>query len=79
MIDIIFVNWNAGNLLKEAVDSIVQYHSGLVGKVVIVDNASTDDSLARVEAIPDLPFELEVIRNIKMEVKNERTNTIFET
>ena len=63
MIDIIFVNWNAGNLLKEAVDSIVQYHSGLVGKVVIVDNASTDDSLARVEAIPDLPFELEVIRN----------------
>ena len=63
MIDIIFVNWNAGNLLKEAVSSIVQYHNNLVSKVIIVDNASTDDSLARVENLSDLPFDLEIIRN----------------
>lgn len=63
MIDIIFVNWNAGNLLCEAVSSIIQYHSNLVSKVVIVDNASTDDSLERVEKLENLPFELIIIRN----------------
>ncbi len=63
MIDIIFVNWNAGKLLQEAVSSIMDYHNNLVGKVIIVDNASTDTSLEQVEALSPLPFELKIIRN----------------
>lgn len=64
-VDVIIVNWNAGTQLAEAIASIAQYPSNLVSSVIIVDNASTDDSLARAEAIPDLPFHLQVIRNVK--------------
>lgn len=45
-IDIVIVNWNAGKLLSDCVSSIQQYEHGLVNKVIIVDNASTDDSLS---------------------------------
>jgi len=31
--------------------------------VIIVDNASTDDSLAQVEALQNLPFQLQIVRN----------------
>lgn len=61
--NVVIVNWNAGPQLAEVVDSIVQFHQGLVSSVIIVDNASTDDSLARVEALTDLPFKLHVTRN----------------
>jgi GT2 family glycosyltransferase len=63
MIGIVVVNWNAGTQLAEAIGSIAQYHHGLVSSIIIVDNASTDDSLAQVEAIQDLPFQLQIIRN----------------
>lgn len=63
LISIIIVNWNAGPQLAEVVSSIGKYHHGLVSAVVLVDNASTDDSLGRVEALPSLPFKLLVIRN----------------
>jgi GT2 family glycosyltransferase len=63
LLSIIIVNWNAGPQLCEVVASIVQYHSSLVACAIIVDNASTDDSLAQVEALPNLPFELQIIRN----------------
>ncbi|TAJ77006.1 MAG: glycosyltransferase family 2 protein [Gallionellaceae bacterium] len=62
-LNIIIVNWNAGTQLAEAFGSIVQYHHGLVASVIIVDNASTDDSLAQVEALQNLPFQLQIIRN----------------
>jgi Predicted glycosyltransferases len=62
-LDIILVNWNAGPQLAEAVTSIAQHHHNLVSSVIVVDNASTDDSLARVEAFTDLPFQLRIIRN----------------
>lgn len=62
-IDVVVVNWNAGSQLAEAVASIARYHDDLVSSVVIVDNASTDDSLARTRAITDLPFHLQVIHN----------------
>lgn len=61
--DIILVNWNAGPQLAEAVTSIAQHHHNLVSSVIVVDNASTDDSLARVKAFTDLPFQLHIIRN----------------
>lgn len=60
---IVVVNWNAGPQLAEAIASIAQYHHNLVSSVIIVDNASTDDSLARVEALTGLPFQLHIIRN----------------
>lgn len=63
MIDIVVVNWNAGTQLLEAIRSIAQYHHGFVSSVIIADNASTDDSLAQVEALQNLPFQLQIIRN----------------
>lgn len=63
MIDIVIVNWNAGTQLVEAISSIAQYHHGFVSSVIIADNASTDDSLAQVEALQNLPFKLQTIRN----------------
>lgn len=62
-LNIIIVNWNAGTQLVEVVGSIAQYHRGLVASVIIVDNASIDDSLAQVEALQNLPFQLQIIRN----------------
>ncbi len=62
-LSIVIVNWNAGSQLAEAVASIEKYHHRLVSSVVIVDNASTDDSLSRVETLQDLPFKPLIIRN----------------
>jgi len=63
MLNVVIVNWNAGSQLAEAVTSIAQHHHSLVSSVIIIDNASTDDSMARVEALTDLPFHLQMIRN----------------
>jgi GT2 family glycosyltransferase len=63
MVNIITINWNAGLQLSEVVASVAQYHNGLVSSVIIVDNASTDDSLAQVEGLQNLPFQLQIIRN----------------
>jgi GT2 family glycosyltransferase len=62
-VSIIIVNWNAGSQLAEVIASITKFHHSLVSSVIIIDNASTDDSLAQVEALKNLPFQLEVIRN----------------
>lgn len=62
-LSIIIINWNAGSQLVEVVASIAQYHHGLLEAVIIVDNASTDDSLAQVEALSKLPFQLQIVRN----------------
>jgi GT2 family glycosyltransferase len=63
MVDIIMVNWNAGTQLAEAVSSIAQYHHDLVSLVIIVDNASSDDSLAQVDSLKNLSVPLKIIRN----------------
>lgn len=62
-VSVIIVNWNAGPQLADCVASIAQYHCGLVSSLIVVDNASTDDSLAQVEALERLPFQLVVVRN----------------
>jgi GT2 family glycosyltransferase len=49
-LSIIFVNWNAGALLSQAVDTIVAYHPSVEYEIVVVDNASTDDSIARLRS-----------------------------
>lgn len=63
MISIVIVNWNAGSQLADAVESILQHHHSLVSMLVVVDNASSDDSLARAEALGNLPFPIQIIRN----------------
>jgi GT2 family glycosyltransferase len=60
---IITVNWNAGSQLEKLVSSIEQHHHGLVSSVVIVDNASTDDSLDRVEGLQGLFLKPLIVRN----------------
>jgi len=58
-VDIVIVNWNAGRQLADCVKSIRTFgHS--VGSIILVDNASTDDSLAGL-SVQDLP--LIIIRN----------------
>jgi GT2 family glycosyltransferase len=59
VIDIVLVNWNSGGQLEEALASIVNCHKGLIGRVVVVDNASSDGSMARIKENKfELPLEL---------------------
>ena len=60
---VVIVNWNAGTQLAEAVSSINAHHQDLVSSVIIVDNASTDDSLAQVEKLRHVAFDLQIVRN----------------
>lgn len=63
LFSIIIVNWNAGSQLADCVASIAKYHGDLVLSVIIVDNDSTDDSLAQVGKLKKLPFQLLIVRN----------------
>jgi N-acetylglucosaminyl-diphospho-decaprenol L-rhamnosyltransferase len=48
-VSVVIVNWNAGEALAACVASVAADRGG-VGEVVLVDNASTDGSVARVRA-----------------------------
>ena len=63
MIDVIIVNLNADSQLRDAIQSIAKFHHALVSTIVIVDNASIDESLAQVEALDTFSFPLQIIRN----------------
>ncbi|MDR3453490.1 MAG: glycosyltransferase family 2 protein [Rhodoferax sp.] len=54
MIDIICVNWNAGDQLHACIASIAQYGSGLVFQTIVIDNGSIDGSDACVEGLPNV-------------------------
>ena len=49
MIDIVLVNWNSGSQLREALRSIVDNHEGVVSRIVVVDNNSTDGSASNID------------------------------
>lgn len=52
--DIVIVNWNSRDYLRKCIASIVQaaaMRPGIVQSVVVVDNASTDDSLAGIDRL----------------------------
>ena len=49
-LSIVFVNWNAGALLSQAVETIVAYRPSIEYEIVVVDNASTDDSIAQLRS-----------------------------
>jgi GT2 family glycosyltransferase len=44
-VSIIIVNWNGGELLRRCVESIDQFPPRLPHEIVVVDNASTDESV----------------------------------
>jgi len=48
-LSVIIVNWNAGGLLRDCVESVYRETLKYSPQVIIVDNASSDDSVARVE------------------------------
>ena len=61
-IDILIVNWNAGELLRDCLESIsvARLDGFKLSRVVVVDNASTDGSA---DGLDDLGLPLVVIRN----------------
>lgn len=61
-LDIIVINWNAGAQLKECLKSVVwaDRDGFTLNQVIVVDNASADDSLNGLESL-ELP--LKIIRN----------------
>ena len=63
LISIVIVNWNSGNQLSDAINSIIRYHKGLISSVIIVDNASNDNSMTFIKYLKDLPFLLDIICN----------------
>lgn len=63
LVSIVIVNWNSGRQLADAIASIEIHHHDIVEAVIVIDNASTDDSLMHVESGSSFPFELMIIRN----------------
>ena len=60
-LDIIIVNWNSGSQLGDCLSSVLgETKSVNVQRVVVIDNASGDDSL---DGIADLQLPLTIIRN----------------
>jgi len=61
-LDIVIVNWNTGSYLRECVRSVEEADGSRfeLRKIVVVDNASSDDSLA---GIGDSGLPIHVIRN----------------
>src|SRR5688500_17253686 len=51
---IIIVNWNDGRLLRRCVDTIVSSQPATTYEIVIIDNASADDSLDQLRASESL-------------------------
>ncbi|WPZ27565.1 glycosyltransferase family 2 protein (plasmid) [Sulfitobacter pontiacus] len=44
LVDIIIVNWNSGDQLRQCIDSIRLYGSSHLGKCIVIDNGSEDGS-----------------------------------
>lgn len=59
-IDVVIVNWNAGDLMRVCLAGLADVDRAAEVRVTVVDNASTDDSL---EGLPALPRPLRLIRN----------------
>lgn len=51
-IDIVIVNWNAGDLLRDCILSVLETGGNLVGRIIVVDNGSTDQSLRKLPEDP---------------------------
>jgi GT2 family glycosyltransferase len=45
-LSVIIVNWNGSELLRRAVESVINYPPSIDYEIVVIDNSSTDDSVA---------------------------------
>jgi hypothetical protein len=61
MIDIIIVNWNSGKLLSDCIDSIESDNIENIGKIIVVDNHSRDQS----EVLCNQSTKVVVVKNPK--------------
>lgn len=74
MIDIVIVNWNAGQLLRNCINSIISTTDiNLVHKIIIIDNDSTDNSL---QLLPE-HRSIHIIRNDRNEGFSKAANCGF--
>lgn len=62
-LSIVIVNWNAGEQLKDCLNSIITYHSNIIDEVVILDNNSVDDSLKNISSLQTDDFDIRVIHS----------------
>jgi len=63
MLSIVIVNWNTGRLLNQCLNSIASTIDDISFEIVIIDNASSDDSLASLDAEQLFGNRLRLIRN----------------
>lgn len=77
----VIVNWNGGNWLKRCIESIAKYPPSTACNIVVVDNASSDDSLAWLTSreVQTLlgPIPLEVIANSENVGFGRANNQVF--
>ncbi len=73
-LSIIIVNWNGGDLLRRCVETIVSSQPATTYEVVIIDNASTDDSLAQLEKSD---ASVRLISNRQLRIFNNSENKGF--
>ena len=59
-LDIVIVNWNSGLFLDNCLNSLNKYGLNQINKVVIIDNASSDESF---KSINTYRFKMQVIEN----------------
>lgn len=59
--DVVVVNYNGGDFLQRCAESV--YRSDIAVSLVVVDNASVDDSLSMIEALKPGKHHCEIIRN----------------
>jgi N-acetylglucosaminyl-diphospho-decaprenol L-rhamnosyltransferase len=58
-LSIVIVNWNGGELLRRCLESIRSHPPSVAFRVIVVDNASTDESLQSIRPLAStLPLEL---------------------
>lgn len=53
-VDIVIVNWNSGDYLRNCINSIAKYGDGRVGHTIVVDNGSEDGSDSTIEHLPGI-------------------------
>ena len=52
-VSVVLVNFNTGHLLDECFDSLFQSLGSMRNQVILVDNASEDDSLSRIKGLKE--------------------------